>query len=119
MSNHEIDPRFAAAHYGNDLIQVNDIKTRLQSSGTNTRLCMEAASHIAMLESEAEQLRMSWKNARIALADASKDAARYQWLRDSNNQKHEDDICVSDSSFNTYFHNDLDVAIDAATKGQQ
>ena len=39
---------------------------------------------------------------------------RYEWLRNEANQWHEDDISVSDSSFNTYFGEELDAAIDAA-----
>lgn len=50
-----------------------------------------------------------------APADAvAKDAERYRWLRDDANQLHEDEICVSDSSFNTFFGEELDAAIDAA-----
>ena len=47
------------------------------------------------------------------LEQCRKDAERYRWLRDSDNQMHEDDISVSDSSFSVYFENDLDVAVDA------
>ncbi len=47
-----------------------------------------------------------------AQADA-RDAERYQALRDERNQLHEDDISVSDSSFNTYFGDELDKASDA------
>jgi hypothetical protein len=49
-----------------------------------------------------------------APADVVRDAERYRWLRDSENQRHEDDICVSDSYFNAFFGADLDAAIDAA-----
>ena len=41
-----------------------------------------------------------------------KDAERYRALRDANNQIHEDDPCVSDSSFETYFDAELDAAAD-------
>lgn len=41
-----------------------------------------------------------------------KDAERYRWLRASENQFTEDDPCVSDSSFDTYFECELDVIID-------
>lgn len=46
------------------------------------------------------------------LASLGKDAERYRALRDSNNQIHEDDPCVSDASFRTYFDTDLDAAAD-------
>lgn len=62
----EIDPRFAAAHYGHDLTQINDIKAQLRTKTPNAWALMAAAEkasdYIALLESEAEQLRMSWKN---------------------------------------------------------
>jgi hypothetical protein len=65
----EIDPRFAAAHYGHDLKPMDDIKSMLRIKTPNVWALMataeKAADHIAMLESEAEQLRMAWKNARI------------------------------------------------------
>ena len=44
-------------------------------------------------------------------ADA-KDAERYRVLRDSDYQMLEDDPCVSDACFNTYFGDDLDKAVD-------
>ena len=46
------------------------------------------------------------------LEQAKADAARYRWLRDPNNQLHEDEICVSDSSFNACFEDELDAAIE-------
>ena len=42
-----------------------------------------------------------------------KDAERYRALRNSENQFYEDDISVCDSSFNTYFEEELDRAVDA------
>ena len=57
---------------------------------------------------------------RAALAEALKerdalklDAERYCVLRDSKYQLGEDDISVSDSSFNVFFEQDLDKAVDA------
>ena len=41
------------------------------------------------------------------------DAERYCVLRDSKYQLGEDDISVSDSSFNVFFEQDLDKAVDA------
>lgn len=41
-----------------------------------------------------------------------RDASRYRALRDAENQLLEDDICVSDPSFNAYFGDDLDAAVD-------
>jgi len=50
----------------------------------------------------------------IAERDALKlDAERYCVLRDSKYQLGEDDISVSDSSFNVFFEQDLDKAVDA------
>lgn len=46
------------------------------------------------------------------LREVQKDAARYQILRDSKYQINEDDPCVSDSSFETYFETELDDAVD-------
>jgi predicted transcriptional regulator len=40
------------------------------------------------------------------------DAARYRWLRDSENQLTEDDPCVSDSFFSSWFGEKLDKVID-------
>lgn len=123
-----IDPRFAAAHYGNDLkespacgacpgdgsicatsrkvaeesppVDAPDIKARLRLYATDDGFdsvfltcnapkseLIEAACHIesaeskiAMLESEAEQLRMSVHNARIEIGESEKDAARFNWV---------------------------------------
>jgi hypothetical protein len=52
------------------------------------------------------------------MAHTIKNAERYLWLRNADNQLHEDDVCVSDDSFNTYFGEDLDAAIDAAMQAQ-
>jgi len=46
-------------------------------------------------------------------AAAEKDAARYRWLRNPDNQTREDSPCVSDDSFNTYFAEELDALIDS------
>jgi len=46
-------------------------------------------------------------------AEAQKDADRYRWLRDSENQHIESDPCVLDDVFNTYFDTHLDEVIDA------
>ena len=43
---------------------------------------------------------------------ALSEAKRYRVLRDSDYQHHEDDISVADSSFNVYFGEDLDRAVD-------
>ena len=48
----------------------------------------------------------------LAASEDRKDAERYRVLRDSKYQMHEDDICVSDASFNTYFDDDLDAEVD-------
>lgn len=52
------------------------------------------------------------KEALEQLAAAQKDADRYNVLRDPDYQIHEDDICVSDSSFNTFFGEELDREVD-------
>lgn len=41
------------------------------------------------------------------------DAERYRVLRDEEYQMQEDDPCVTDDSFNTFFGEDLDKAVDA------
>lgn len=41
-----------------------------------------------------------------------KDAARYRWLRDVENSLTEDDPCVSNSFFNSWYGEDLDKVID-------
>lgn len=48
-----------------------------------------------------------------SIANFLLDAIRYRGLRDHRNQLHEDDPCVSDSSFTTYFGKDLDKVADA------
>lgn len=97
----EIDPRFAAAHYGNDLkaaedrrilqakgkhpapcarfcesnayeIEIRRLKRQVANYSEINRQRREAVEHVALLESEAEQLRMSVHNARIELGDAKK-----------------------------------------------
>ena len=49
---------------------------------------------------------------RAEIDSLRKDAERYRWLRDANQQIHEDDPCVSDSFFNQFFDVDLDTVID-------
>lgn len=49
---------------------------------------------------------------RRPLTDAERDAERYRALRDPEIQASEDDPCVSDSSFATYFGDDLDKVAD-------
>lgn len=41
-----------------------------------------------------------------------KDAGRYRWLRDAENSMTEDDPCVSDGFFNSWYGEDLDKVID-------
>lgn len=50
---------------------------------------------------------------RERLERVDEDAKRYRALRDDTNQLQENDICVSDDSFNTYFGEDLDREVDA------
>lgn len=50
------------------------------------------------------------------LEAAEKDAARYRWLRDVENQLLEDDPCVSDDCFTTYYDSELDDTIDRLIK---
>ena len=79
---------------------------------------------------EAQQAEIAWLKQQLAeatkpasmrhmmrmeqqFAEVQKDADRYRWLRDSENQHIESDPCVSDDMFNTYFDTYLDEIIDA------
>lgn len=64
-------------------------------------------NHVQALINRIEQLERE-------LAAIQQHAERYLWLRNSDNQIHEDSPCVCDDSFNTFFGNDLDAVIDAA-----
>ena len=73
----------------------------------------EAADAIEALQSTLARIEKK-VDALIAERDALKlDAERYCVLRDSKYQLGEDDISVSDSSFNVFFEQDLDKAVDA------
>ena len=73
----------------------------------------EAADSIESLQSTLARIEKK-VDYLIAERDALKpDAERYHVLRDSKYQLGEDDISVSDSSFNVFFEQDLDKAVDA------
>jgi FtsZ-binding cell division protein ZapB len=81
---------------------------------------LQAANAIESLQAEVERLTLACNKAAqaeldlLAERDALKlDAERYCVLRDSKYQLGEDDISVSDSSFNVFFEQDLDKAVDA------
>lgn len=51
-----------------------------------------------------------------SMANLLLDAIRYRAIRDQRNQLSEDDPCVSDSAFTTYFGKDLDRVADALSR---
>lgn len=57
--------------------------------------------------------RQAQSMVRAKMVPLEKDAARYRILRDDKYQHHEDDICVADSYFVSYFGEELDAAVDA------
>lgn len=63
-------------------------------------------------EAKISQLEQELAEAKKEGLEAKQDQARYQWLRNPDNQYHEDLPNVSDSSFNVYFVEDLDRVID-------
>ena len=82
----------------------------------------EAADAIESLQAEVERLNSQqvpdWFKEQVMAVQAERDALkldaeRYCVLRDSKYQLGEDDISVSDSSFNVFFEQDLDKAVDA------
>ena len=72
----------------------------------------ELIRYLEAVDAHAQADTVRALESRLSLA-AQKDAERYRVLRDSKYQRQEDDPCVTDDSFNTFFEEDLDKAVDA------
>ena len=72
-----------------------------------------SGADFAMMCDEIKAQKEQIKELESKLEKAEKDQARYQWLRNPDNQLHEDMPCVSDAFFATYFLEDLDKVVDA------
>lgn len=83
----------------------------IAQSGKANALTLEAYSAVKLLRHQDALIK--------ELEGFRADAARYRALRNSDYQTHEDDICVSDSSSNTYFDSALDGAVDALIERHQ
>lgn len=71
-------------------------------------------AELVALQGEQNMRRMAEEsNAKLRTENEAlrKDAGLYRVLRDSQYQLHEDDPCVSDSFFNSYYGDDLDAAV--------
>jgi len=70
---------------------------------------------VEALKAESGQSQFCPECNRLAMENAElrKDADRYRWLREANNQTRENSPCVSNDSFGTFFDDDLDAEIDA------
>lgn len=96
--------------------------TRLVQSKSELDHVVSSAEREALKTalSELSQQRVLWGflatnldfTSQNSIANFLLDAIRYRVLRDESNQLHEDDPCVSDSSFRTYFGKDLDRVAD-------
>lgn len=78
-----------------------DEREQIYEAGPSAGGCPRATA----AESEVERLR--------------KDAERYRWLRDAENQRDDDDICVQDGFYEAYFGQELDSVIDLALAGKE
>lgn len=75
-------------------------------ANSNWKNGMQNAAHIAAANPSAILQLLDY------IETLEKDAGRYQWLRDEENNLTEDDPCVSDSFFNSWFGEELDKVID-------
>ena len=93
------------SHGGVPCVATAEIRRLIADNEALRKANLDCVDHYNDCRAEAEELRTQ--------VDAlSKDAERYQILRNPDYQQHEDDISVSDSSFNVYFGDDLDREVD-------
>lgn len=79
-------------------------------------VCFESVGRNDCAQSNAKHIAAANPSTILAMLDyietLEKDAGRYRWLRDEENSLTEDDPCVSDSFFNSWYGEELDKVID-------
>lgn len=106
------------------LIAVEDTaKQMLLSTGSQFQQGVSSEARASLLRAitELAKQRVLWSylttnldlKSEDSIANFLLDAIRYRVLRDQRNQLHEDDACVRDSTFTTYFGKNLDRVADA------